>query len=59
MEGVEKPMVNHGCITVPDKPGLGATLNEDGMRQHLPPGTGSFELTTQWDHEKSWDRQWS
>ena len=23
VEGVEKPIVNHGFITVPDKPGLG------------------------------------
>ena len=38
VEGVEKPIVNHGWITVPDKPGLGITLNEDVVKQHLKPG---------------------
>lgn len=59
VEGVEKPIVNHGWITVPDKPGLGITLNEDMVRQHLKPGTAYFEPTTQWDHDTSWDREWS
>jgi L-alanine-DL-glutamate epimerase-like enolase superfamily enzyme len=59
VEGIEKPIVNKGYITVPDKPGLGITLNEDAVRQHLMPGTGYFEPTTQWDHERSWDRTWS
>jgi L-alanine-DL-glutamate epimerase-like enolase superfamily enzyme len=58
-EGVEKPIVNHGFITVPENPGLGVTLNEDVVRQHLQPGTGYFEPTPQWDHEHSWDRLWS
>ncbi|HEV2424128.1 MAG TPA: mandelate racemase/muconate lactonizing enzyme family protein [Terriglobia bacterium] len=59
VEGVGKPIVNHGWITVPDKPGLGVTLNEDLVRRHLLPGTGYFEPTTEWDHERSWDRVWS
>src|SRR5579859_1070690 len=59
VEGVDKPIVNHGWITVPDKPGLGITLNPDAVRQHLMPGTGYFEPTTQWDKERSWDRLWS
>ena len=58
-EGIEKPIVNKGYITVPDKPGLGVTLNEDMVRQHLAPGTGYFEPTTEWDKERSWDRVWS
>lgn len=58
-EGVGKPIVDHGWITVPDRPGLGVTLNEDVVRQHLMPGTGYFEPTTEWDHERSWDRLWS
>src|SRR6266852_52893 len=29
VEGLEKPIVNQGWITVPGKPGLGVTLNED------------------------------
>jgi L-alanine-DL-glutamate epimerase-like enolase superfamily enzyme len=58
-EAVTKPIVDHGWITVPDRPGLGVTLNEDVVRQHLMPGTGYFEPTTEWDHERSWDRLWS
>jgi L-alanine-DL-glutamate epimerase-like enolase superfamily enzyme len=58
-EGVKTPIVNHGWIEVPDRPGLGVTLNEDVVRQHLAPGTGYFEPTPQWDEERSWDRLWS
>lgn len=59
VEGVKTPIVNHGWIDVPDRPGLGVTLNEDVVRQHLAPGTGYFEPTPQWDQERSWDRLWS
>jgi len=58
-EGAKTPIVNHGWIEVPDRPGLGVTLNEDVVRQHLAPGSGYFEPTQQWDHERSWDRLWS
>jgi len=58
-EGVKTPIVNHGWIEVPDRPGLGVTLNEDVVRKHLAPGTGYFEPTPQWDQEHSWDRLWS
>jgi len=58
-EGVGTPIVNHGWIEVPDRPGLGVTLNEDVVKQHLAPGTGYFEPTPQWDKEQSWDRLWS
>jgi L-alanine-DL-glutamate epimerase-like enolase superfamily enzyme len=44
VEGVDTPIINKGYITVPNQPGLGVTLNED---------------TTNWDDERSWDRQWS
>jgi L-alanine-DL-glutamate epimerase-like enolase superfamily enzyme len=59
VEGVEKPIVNHGFINVPDKPGLGITLNEDVVKQHLMPGTSYFPPTPEWDHESSVDRLWS
>jgi L-alanine-DL-glutamate epimerase-like enolase superfamily enzyme len=60
VEGIDKPMVNKGYITVPDKPGLGITLNDDVVKQHLKPGTGFFEPTTQWNDKESWDdRTWS
>jgi L-alanine-DL-glutamate epimerase-like enolase superfamily enzyme len=59
VEGIEKPIVNRGYIKVPEKPGLGITLNEEVVKQHLLPGTGYFEPTTEWDKERSWDRLWS
>ncbi len=58
-EYAKAPVVNHGWIEVPDRPGLGITLNEDVVHQHLAPGTGYFEPTPQWDQERSWDRLWS
>ena len=58
-EGVKTPIVNTAGSTVPDRPGLGVTLNEDVVRQHLAPGTGYFDPTPQWDQERSWDRLWS
>jgi L-alanine-DL-glutamate epimerase-like enolase superfamily enzyme len=59
VEGIEKPIINKGFITVSDKPGLGVTLNEDVVKRHLMPGTGYFEPTPLWDHERSGDWLWS
>jgi L-alanine-DL-glutamate epimerase-like enolase superfamily enzyme len=59
LEGVNRPIVDKGFIQVPDRPGLGVTLNEDVIKQHLKPGTGYFLPTPEWDQEKSWDRLWS
>ena len=59
VEGVEKPLVDRGYIKVPDKPGLGITLNDEVVKQHLKPGTTYFGPTTEWDKERSWDRLWS
>jgi len=53
--GIEKPIVNKGYITVPEKPGLGITLNDDEVKKHLKPGTGYFEPTPMWDEKQSWD----
>ena len=58
-EGLKTAIVNHGFIDVPDRPGLGITLNEDVVRQHLAPKTGYFDPTPEWDQERSWDRLWS
>jgi len=58
VEGVEKPIVNRGFITVPNKPGLGVTLNDDVVKQHLQE-PGYFEPTTQWNTDRSTDRWWS
>ncbi|MGA8599525.1 MAG: mandelate racemase/muconate lactonizing enzyme family protein [Bryobacteraceae bacterium] len=59
VEGVDKPIIDKGYIAVPDKPGLGVTLNEEAVKEHLAPGSGFFEPTPQWDKEHSWDRLWS
>jgi L-alanine-DL-glutamate epimerase-like enolase superfamily enzyme len=32
------PMIKQGKIQIPDKPGLGVTLNEDKVRANLFPG---------------------
>src|SRR5580658_10276946 len=54
VEGVEKPIVNHGFVTVPDKPGLGITLNDAAMKAHLMPDSGGyFEPTPEWNKERS------
>ena len=52
VQGVESPIVNQGWISVPDGPGLAVTLNDDVVHQHLAPGTGYFQPTTQWDQGK-------
>jgi L-alanine-DL-glutamate epimerase-like enolase superfamily enzyme len=58
VEGIEKPLVQDGFITVPDAPGLGVTLNEEVVRQHLT-DDNYFAPTPEWDHEHSGDRLWS
>lgn len=61
VEGVPKPIVNKGFIQVPDKPGLGVTLNEEAVKEHLMPGTQFFAPTPEWDPEPYHvnDRLWS
>ncbi|MCC6588442.1 MAG: mandelate racemase/muconate lactonizing enzyme family protein [Bryobacterales bacterium] len=46
--GIEKPIVNRGYITVPDKPGLGLELNEPAIKEHIRKG-GYFAPTPQYD----------
>jgi L-alanine-DL-glutamate epimerase-like enolase superfamily enzyme len=58
VEGIEKPIVNKGYITVPSKPGLGVTLNDDVVKQHLAE-PGFFEPTPQWNTDRTNDRLWS
>jgi L-alanine-DL-glutamate epimerase-like enolase superfamily enzyme len=60
IDGPPGPVIEDGYIRVPDAPGLGFTLNEEVVREHLLPGSGGFfEPTTAWDAERSWDRLWS
>jgi L-alanine-DL-glutamate epimerase-like enolase superfamily enzyme len=58
VNGIPKPIVNRGYITVPEGPGLGVSLNEDVVKQHLA-APGYFEPTPEWDKERSHDRLWS
>jgi L-alanine-DL-glutamate epimerase-like enolase superfamily enzyme len=59
VDGIPKPIVNKGHITVPDKPGLGITLNEAACQQHLAE-PGWFEPTEQWNNVgRPNDRLWS
>jgi L-alanine-DL-glutamate epimerase-like enolase superfamily enzyme len=58
VNGVEKPIVNKGFITVPEKPGLGITLNDEVVKQHLL-DPGYFEPTPEWNKERANDRLWS
>ena len=60
IDDLPKPIIQNGYIPVPDAPGLGFTLNEEAVKEHLiPEDRGFFEPTPQWDSEKSWDRLWS
>jgi L-alanine-DL-glutamate epimerase-like enolase superfamily enzyme len=58
VDGIEKPIINKGFITVPDKPGLGVTLNDEVVKQHLLE-PGYFEPTPQWNTDRTTDRWWS
>jgi len=56
----EKPLFNKGFANVPDRPGLGITLNDEVVKQHLDKDDpGFFEPTPQWDKERVNDRLWS
>jgi L-alanine-DL-glutamate epimerase-like enolase superfamily enzyme len=43
VEGVSKPLIQGGYIDVPDRPGLGVTLNEEVARRYARPGEPFFE----------------
>ena len=55
VNGIEKPIINKGFIKVPDTPGLGVTLNDDVVKQHLLRGTEYFAPTPMWDERQSAD----
>ena len=57
--GVEKPLVQDGYVTVPEKPGLGVELNEEVVKKHMDEEVGFFEPTPEWNERQSWDRLWS
>jgi L-alanine-DL-glutamate epimerase-like enolase superfamily enzyme len=60
-DGLPKPIVKDGYITVPDKPGLGLeSLNDEVLAGHLHPAfPGLWVSTEQWDAEWANDRTWS
>jgi len=56
VEGVSKPIIQDGFVTVPDSPGLGFEYNEEILKTWLKE-PGFFEPTTDWDNESSFDGQ--
>ncbi len=60
IDGIPKPIIQQGYIPVPETPGLGFTLNEEAVKEHLiASDKGFFEPTTAWDEAHSHDRLWS
>jgi L-alanine-DL-glutamate epimerase-like enolase superfamily enzyme len=43
VEGLPKPIIQNGFISVPEKPGLGVTLNEEVARRYARKGEPFFE----------------
>jgi L-alanine-DL-glutamate epimerase-like enolase superfamily enzyme len=43
VDGIPKPIIQDGFISLPEKPGLGVTLNEDVARRHARRGERFFE----------------
>jgi L-alanine-DL-glutamate epimerase-like enolase superfamily enzyme len=43
IEGLSKPLIQNGFIALPDKPGLGVTLNEEVARRYARKGEPFFE----------------
>jgi hypothetical protein len=48
VNNVPKPIINQGFIQVPDTPGLGVTLNDEAMKEHLR-YPGYFDPTPEFD----------
>ncbi len=60
IDGVPKPLIQHGYIPVPETPGLGFEINEEVIKEHLiASDKGFFEPTPEWDVAHSHDRLWS
>jgi L-alanine-DL-glutamate epimerase-like enolase superfamily enzyme len=60
INGETKPIIQRGYIPVPEGPGLGFTINEDVIKEHLVEwDKGFFEPTPEWDRVPSHDRLWS
>jgi L-alanine-DL-glutamate epimerase-like enolase superfamily enzyme len=62
IEGLPKPLIQNGHITVPETPGLGfSDINEDVFKEHLDTRNPMWfdEPTTYWDMKNTHDRLWS
>lgn len=60
IDGVSKPIIQKGYISVPTGPGLGFEINEEAIKAHLiPDDMGYFDPTEAWNSDRSWDRLWS
>ncbi len=61
VDGLAKPIIKDGYITVPETPGLGFTdLNLEACQPFLHPDDSSvFEPTDHWSKERAHDRLWS
>jgi L-alanine-DL-glutamate epimerase-like enolase superfamily enzyme len=62
VDGIEKPFIKDGYVTVPETPGLGfSDINEAAMREHMDKTRpdGYFDDSSFWDNERSHDRLWS
>ena len=60
INGETKPIIQNGYISVPEGPGLGFTINEDVLKEHLVDwDRGFFAPTHEWDRVPSHDRLWS
>ncbi|MBK5292648.1 MAG: mandelate racemase/muconate lactonizing enzyme family protein [Acidobacteriia bacterium] len=56
----DKPFFAKGFANLSNKPGLGVTLNDEVVKQHLHKDhPGYFEPTTEWDKYQGNDRLWS
>jgi L-alanine-DL-glutamate epimerase-like enolase superfamily enzyme len=55
----KKPLFEKGFANVPEAPGLGVTLNDEVVKQHLMQGEQFFAPTPEWNVDRSNDRLWS
>lgn len=48
--GLDEDYMADGYVTVPEAPGLGIDLNEDGIKANMRKGMAYFGDTSDWDH---------
>jgi len=57
VQGLPKPIINQGYVTVPDTPGIGVELNDEVVKKHLR-HPGYFEPTSNYDEFKRMSGGW-